>query len=352
MGSGWSPGSWDRDYVDDGTMCRIPSPTPRPLGTQRRVSDEELIRRWLDGMSDLNTTGTIAYNLITYHDATRRLQYKDAAQRVSQRILLDYEAGRIPDHMAARLQANQARIGLLEDTRAKLSPGGRELSKAIAEEGKTLLVLEPKYAAEILAAKHLAEDPQLALKHGLKSVQPGSPGFDQEAYRKVVQKLATTEFSKPEYHAAIKQLQQTEDVSKAIISASGRTNKVLTGFARFSRIAGPVGSAVSLTVSGYEVYDAPEGEKLYVVGRETAGFTGGLVGASLGGLAAGWVASLACGPAAPICAVVVSIVIIGGAAWGMGALFEEGYEELLRSTRVPATCPGNCHLPVQIRKPR
>lgn len=48
--------------------------------------------------------------------------------------------------------------------------------------------------------------------------------------------------------------------------------------------------------------------------REAGGFAGGWVGATAGGQAAGWTASLLCGPGAAVCALVVTVVIVGGAA--------------------------------------
>jgi len=65
------------------------------------------------------------------------------------------------------------------------------------------------------------------------------------------------------------------------------------------------------------------------VGREGAGFVGGTVGSVGGGLLAGWTTSLVCGPGAAICALAVTVVIVGGAATGSGMLGEAAYEALL-----------------------
>lgn len=92
-------------------------------------------------------------------------------------------------------------------------------------------------------------------------------------------------------------------------------------------------TGVGLAMSAYEVKSAPPGTKAYVAGREATGFAGGLVGTVGGGLLAGWTASLLCGPAAPVCAIAVSVVVVGGSAWAGGALFEAGYEELVSPGR-------------------
>ena len=116
-----------------------------------------------------------------------------------------------------------------------------------------------------------------------------------------------------------------------IIKASGRTGKAVTLMARVSRVAGPIGTGIGLTMSAYEIKTAPPGQKAYVAGREASGFAGGLVGTVGGGLVAGWAASLVCGPAAPVCAIAVSVVVVGGSAWAGGALFEAGYKEVMSS---------------------
>jgi hypothetical protein len=79
-------------------------------------------------------------------------------------------------------------------------------------------------------------------------------------------------------------------------------------------------------MSAYEIATAPEDERLHVAGREAAGFDGGTLGSVAGGLVGGWAASLVCGPGAPVCAVVVSVVVVGGASYAGGVAGEEIYE--------------------------
>jgi hypothetical protein len=150
-------------------------------------------------------------------------------------------------------------------------------------------------------------------RFGLKTLDPKSPLFDAAMYERAMEELGRSEL-----------------VSKEVIKASGRTGKVVTAVAKFSRVAGPLGTGIGLALSSYEIANAPEGQKAYVAGREASGFAGGVLGTVGGGLAAGWAASLLCGPAAPVCAVVVSVVIVGGAAWAGSTGFELTYEELMK----------------------
>ena len=68
-----------------------------------------------------------------------------------------------------------------------------------------------------------------------------------------------------------------------------------------------------------------------VAARETGGFAGGMLGATVGGLAGGWVASLACGPGAPVCALIVSVIFVGAGAYLAGRTGEIAGEESLKT---------------------
>jgi hypothetical protein len=129
------------------------------------------------------------------------------------------------------------------------------------------------------------------------------------------------------YAAELEALRSTERVSLAVIAAAGRTDKVITGVARVSRVAGPIGLAINVGAGVYAVVEAPEDQRLYIAALETAGFAGGSLGALGGGLAGAWVASLLCGPAAPVCAVVVSIVVIGAASYAGGEIGRWGLKK-------------------------
>jgi hypothetical protein len=82
----------------------------------------------------------------------------------------------------------------------------------------------------------------------------------------------------------------------------------------------------------YEVIEAPPDQKVDVAGRNISGFAGGMLGAEAGGLAAAWVASLACGPGAAFCAIAVTLVFVGAG----GYLGSKGGEAAWNN----ATAPG------------
>jgi hypothetical protein len=257
------------------------------------------------------TGGFTANVLVQGYDANVRVtQYVRPAEKLAENLLADVESGKL-SHMQARQTAHAQRNGLLASTREKLTPGGREFSKALKEEGRTLSELLHKYSRKVLE-----ESPELLKRHGLKTLSPRSPLFDAALYEQ-----------------AIEELGRSEQVSKELIKAAGRTSKPVTALARFSRFAGPLGTGVGLTMPGYEIVNAPAGEQAYVAGREASGFAGGIVGSVGGGLVAGWTASLLCGPGAPLCAIAVSIVVVGGSAYAGGSLFESGYEWLMGQVR-------------------
>jgi hypothetical protein len=247
-------------------------------------------------------TGGSAGGLVSGYDAQVRVsQYAEPAEEMAEDIFNRMEAGEI-DHRQARRMASMRRNELLDEARSRMSPGGRSFSSAIKEEGLSLDELEEKYARRVLE-----QDPELRRQYGL----PPLDEVDPESRR---------------YRQAIDDLKPGRKVSKEIVKASGRTSRVVTGFARFNRVAGPVGTAVGGGMSAYEIATAPEDERLHVAGREAAGFAGGTLGSVAGGLVGGWAASLVCGPGAPVCAVVVSVVVVGGASYAGGVAGEEIYE--------------------------
>jgi hypothetical protein len=260
-------------------------------------------------LNDYRSGGFTANSLIQGYDANIRLtQYVQPAKQAAQQFLTDVESGKLP-HLEGRHGAHKKRNDLLGSTREKLSPGGRAFSEAIKDEGKPLSELIHKYSRKILE-----ESPDLLKQYGLKTLDPKSPLFDAAAYERTIEHLG-----------------RSEQVSLEIIKASGRTGKVVTLMARVSRVGGPIGTGLGLTMSAYEIANAPPDQKAYVAGREASGFAGGVVGSVGGGLVAGWAASLMCGPAAPVCAIAVSVVVVGGSAWAGSSLFEVGYKEVMNS---------------------
>lgn len=245
--------------------------------------------------------------LIQSYDANMRVAgYIQPAKALAQQVLNDVESGKLT-HMEGRFKAYTQRNELLEQIRKRLSPGGRELSRAIKEEGRALSDLVSKYAHKVLE-----KSPDLMKKYGLKTLDRSSPAFNVSLYQRAIQELGSSEL-----------------VSKEIIAAAGRSDKYISAMARFTRYAGPVGMAASLGWSGYEVVSAPKDQGLYVAGREASGFVGGLIGSVGGGLVGGWAASLLCGPGAPVCALIVSLVVVGTSAGAVGFGFEKGYERLM-----------------------
>ncbi|MFL5357070.1 peptidoglycan-binding domain-containing protein [Archangium sp.] len=269
----------------------------------------------LSWLIDYRSGGSTASSLIQGYDANIRItQYVHPARQLAQQFLADVESGKL-SHLEGRQLASSQRNELLTLTREKLTPGGRAFSEAIKDEGKTLSELIHKYSRKLLV-----ESPDLMKQYGLKTLDPKSPLFDAALYERTIEEVG-----------------RSERISMEIIKAAGRTGKAVTLMARVSRVAGPVGAGLGLVMSAYEIKSAPPGQKLYVAGREASGFAGGIVGTVGGGLLAGWTASLACGPAAPVCAIAVSVVVVGGSAWAGGALFEAGYKEMMSPGRPAGT---------------
>ncbi len=265
----------------------------------------------------LHTGGSGGASFISAYDAHKRLKhYVKPAQELAKRIRADVVAGKV-GHIAGSEQAIAGRNLLLKETRGKLSPGARAFSKAIKEEGKTAAELIDKYSKELLAS-----DPKIRARYGLDVLEEGSDLY-KARYKEILRKIG-----------------QTEDVSMEIISAAGRTGRVVTGVAKVTKVLGPVGTLASLGISGYEIYDAPASQKLHVVAREAGGFAGGTLGAIGGGMVGAWVASLACGPGAPVCALIVTVFFVGAGGYLGGRAGEYAGEKMLPSLfTAPAYIP-------------
>lgn len=236
-----------------------------------------------------HTGGFTAGSGISGYDANVRIKnYVEPVKKLSQQVLDDYNAGKL-SHLEAREAAASGRNAALSEARGKLSPGGRAFSEGIKEEGMTLEQLAAKYADKAVRA-----DPA---KFGLAAEEVSNAS---------------------KFASAVEKAKTSAVVSEEIIKAAGRTGRAVTIVARVSRVAGPAGMAVGLAISGYEVYEAPPDERVRVAVREGGGFAGGMVGATAGGLVAGWAASLACGPGAPVCAIVISLAIVGAAGYAGG----------------------------------
>jgi len=264
----------------------------------------------------LHIGGFGAGSAISGYDAQMRLKYYvRPAEDLARRILADVNAGRISPAVG-RDMAVAGRNQALHDTRSRLSPGGRSFSRAMKEEGKTVSELINRYSRRLID-----QHPDIRSRYGLDAIDASS-----DAYR-------------IRYNQVLREIGESSEVSTEIIRAAGRPNRIITGVARVNRILGPVGTAVSLAISGYEIYDAPEGQRMHVIARETGGFAGGTLGAIGGGMVGGWVASLACGPAAPVCALIVSIICVGAGGYLGGRAGEEIITNLPSLLLVPAYIP-------------
>jgi hypothetical protein len=128
----------------------------------------------------------------------------------------------------------------------------------------------------------------------------------------------------------IKALKNVESGTAELAPIEGLAEPVVSGMPsnlKFLKVGGKVFMVVGVAFAAYEVYEAPEGEKLRTGVTAGAGF--------LGGLAAGAAAGLVCGPGAPVCSVILGLGF--GIAGGMAANAAAGevYDEV--SGRKPAT---------------
>lgn len=240
-------------------------------------------------------------------DSFVRIQmYVNEARRMSQHILEDVRTGRIA-HEEARRLANRMRNDLLQKSREKLTPGGRAISRAVKEEGMSLGQLLAKYSEKIVR-----DNPA---RFGLRAA-------DLSDVARV--------------RAAAETIENSSEVSRAVIEAAGRTNEGMTLLARLGQIGGPAIAIASIGSAGYQIYKAQPGvDRARVIARETGGFAGGWIGATTGGVVAGWGAGLVCVGSVG-CAVVVSIVIVPMAVFGGGRAGEWlAVESLTAFTKSP-----------------
>ncbi len=265
--------------------------------------------------------------LIQARDAHIRLStYTDQAQRISRSLLEKFDAmtpeqafaldaNGVPVHEQLKQSAYQQRSVLLEKTRQRLSPGGRRLSEVIKDQSPPLNDLSRRYAAEQL----IRTNPKVAQSLNVPADAPRT----SSQFRAAVKQLA---MNAGEFESDLATAARSPAVSRAVIDAAGRSNRAVTALARVSRVAGPIAAGAGVALSVHEVMAAPEGKRLYVAGREASGFAGGTIAGIGGGVAGAYLASLACGPGAPVCALVVTVVVIGTASYAGGALGESAFE--------------------------
>jgi len=241
-----------------------------------------------------------------FYDSMQRLRYNAEARRIADDIFIQYLNGSLSEE-EARSNAVSRRNQLLLETRSRLSPGAARLSSLFKENPTPVREIEAKYLARAILADSRIQ--QACNINDLSEINPRSEMFHPGKFRQAVNMAG-------------------QDLTESVIQSSGRTNKVFTGVAKFSRVASPLALGTSLGVSGYEIYSAPESQRLYATGRETSGLLGGAFLGYIGGVAGAYGASLLCGPGAPACALVVTVVIGGAAAYG-GAEGGKWFYEIL-----------------------
>ena len=248
------------DYIDEGTTCSNMSPLPGPVCSE-----------W----SDPVRSGPLHLSLSAFEaeavnfaarfipDHALRVQYIARIKQMAAAILDDVRRGTITTEEGQSL-ANQLRNEILATTRGASSDIGRAWAEALKAQGRTLLELQERYAAQLFKR-----------------------GFDtlSEAER--------------------------NEVFLAIIEASGRARpSVLIASARLARLS----RGLLFVTAAIAVYQVATSDR---PGREAVK-QGTVVGAGLaGGALAGAAATgLICGPGAPVC--VGIIVFIGGGLAALG----------------------------------
>ena len=241
----------------------------------------------------LPSASTVGGSVMSARDAHLRLtRYVGPSRELAERVWADYQAGRI-DHAGGRVAAAEGRNQLLRETRAELSPQGRALSRAVRDEGQSMASLADRYARRLIE-----RDAAVRAQVGLRAWRPNQRGFDAAAYQR-----------------AVESLRESREVSESIMRSAGRSNPVMTPMARTLRVVAPVLAVTGVVASGYTIVTAPDGTHAWTAGRELTRFAGGTFGNVAGGVVGAWVASAACGPAAPACAIVLTFTITAAASY-------------------------------------
>ena len=201
----------------------------------------------------------------TIPDARVREGYVASAQKYSQELLTDIQAGKLSPAEAAE-RANLVRNELLDASRLKSSDVGKAIAEKLKKHGKTLVELQEHYAVK--------------------------------KFQKAFSALESGE---------------RNEVFLEIVRASGRPNSGVTRWARGLGRAGRGVVVVAIAVSVYNIATADDPAK--ETAREGVGLGAGFAGSVAGGALAG----LACGPGAPACVAVGAFV--GGVLFALGADF-------------------------------
>ena len=248
--------------VDDGTMCRMPSSSPRPVGSSGATLGGPITVTSEDVKAAVDSvTGNVGQ--ISYDAFIRKYVYEPAAEAIGKQGEEFVRKGILSKAKAAEW-VNAQRNTLLVNVRdQKNSPLGRAISEYLKPREKLPSVgdLTKKYAAKM----------------------PGA---------------------------------SSDDVFEAIIRSGARTRGSVNRVAVVLRWGGPVLLAVNIGLSAHLVAEAPPEQRGRVAAREGGGLVGGTVGGwagAKGGCAAGaavgvWFEGVG---AAPGC-------LIGGVIGGLG----------------------------------
>ena len=231
--------------IDDGTMCRMPSPT-------RGFSSNNLDEAELAVRSFHTTALNFAVSFIS--DDQVRQKYIEQVEKMSREFLTDVRNGKTTVSEAAAA-ARELREQILGVTRTKTSYLALPFAEQYKGTGPLLAQLQEKYAANL--------------------------------FRKSFQELAETE---------------RNQVFLEIVKASGRANSTFT--VRAAKLA-KLGKGLIVITAAISVYNIVTAEdKKTAVAKEGVTLGAGLLGSVAGGAAAG----LLCGPGAPVCATIGAFV--------------------------------------------
>jgi len=196
-------------------------------------------------------------------DANVRADYNKQTKKLTKEILNDVSSGKLTPFQGAK-RASEMRNIIMDALRGKSSEIGRAYAFSHKAKGKSLMLLEQKYAKKL--------------------------------FRKSFEKLSSSQKSK---------------VWKEVVFAAGRPQAKANKLAKVLGHAGKGLIALTLTISIYNIATAED--KLQETGRTGAVLGGGLLGSIAGGATAG----LACGPGAPVC---VGIgIFVGSVMFAIGS---------------------------------
>jgi RHS repeat-associated protein len=216
-------------------------------------------------------SGVLGASAVSTYDGTLRGRYMDAVeQKVKVNLELFSETKTVAEETAVMEKAVQDRNNLKTQVRKKLSPGGREVTKAFEQDAK--------YTPENLKKMY-------------------GPGGEKNANL------------------------EGRALRKRIVTASGSPNTTLRTVSKVTKVAGWIGLVVGAALSIKDIAEDPSAEN---IGEETGAFAGGLLGSTIGTalMVAGGVALLALFGVATGGWGIVALGLIGG---GLGGYFGGKY---------------------------